>query len=263
MIYNCDSHVGKVRKNNEDYCMGEVIQTEEGSIGIFALADGMGGHKKGEVASKIAVESIIQFLKENICKDSRIKMDYLDDVIKQGYNYANKEIYFKSLEDESFEGMGTTLVVAVIYKKQAVIANVGDSRCYLLHDDEFRKIKMEISDYQIKDMIEDSITIGDLKVVKKIYENGDVKYISKIAEKITVRDNMIVLFAIKLEDKANLIFACSKNIKNISMNNLLKDSITLIDGRGGGSNFLAQGGGKNSSNLEGTMEYALRKINTL
>lgn len=42
---------------------------------------------------------------------------------------------------------------------------------------------MEISDYQIKDMIEDSITIGDLKVVKKIYENGDVKYISKIAEK--------------------------------------------------------------------------------
>ena len=129
--------------------------------------------------------------------------------------------------------------------------------------DENRKIKMEISDYQIKDMIEDSITIGDLKVVKKIYENGDVKYISKIAEKITVRDNMIVLFAIKLEDKANLIFACSKNIKNISMNNLLKDSITLIDGRGGGSNFLAQGGGKNSSNLEGTMEYALRKINTL
>ena len=47
------------------------------------------------------------------------------------------------------------------------------------------------------------------------------------------------------------------------MNNLLKDSIILIDGRGGGSNFLAQGGGKNSSNLEGTMEYALRKINTL
>ena len=47
-------------------------------------------------------------------------------------------------------------------------------------------------------MIEDSITIGDLKVVKKIYENGDVKYISKIAEKITVRDNMIVLFAIMI-----------------------------------------------------------------
>ena len=83
MIYNCDSHVGKVRKNNEDYCMGEIIQTDDECIGIFALADGMGGHKKGEVASKIAVESIIDFLKENISKSSGIKMDYLDDVINR------------------------------------------------------------------------------------------------------------------------------------------------------------------------------------
>ena len=119
---------------------------------------------------------------------------------------------------------------------------------------------MEISDYQIKDMIEDSITIGDLKVVKKIYENGDVKYISKIAEKITVRDNMIVLFAIKLEDKANLIFACSKNIKNISMNNLLKDSIKLVDGKGGGSKVLAQGGGKNNGNLDSLFDYVKMKL---
>ena len=66
MVYNCNSHVGKVRKNNEDYCIGEVIQIEEEKIGIFAMADGMGGHNKGEVASKIAVESIIEFLKENI-----------------------------------------------------------------------------------------------------------------------------------------------------------------------------------------------------
>ena len=145
MIYNCDSHVGKVRKNNEDYCMGEIIQTEDDCIGIFALADGMGGHKKGEVASKIAVESIIDFLKENILKSSGIKMDYLDDVIKQAYNYANQKIYAKSMEDSSCEGMGTTLVVAVVYKDDVIIANVGDSRCYLLHNDEFRKITRDHS----------------------------------------------------------------------------------------------------------------------
>lgn len=145
MIYNCDSHVGKVRKNNEDYCMGEVIQTEEDYIGIFALADGMGGHKKGEVASKIAVESIIDFLKENILQECGIKMDYLDDVIKQGYNYANKKIYEKSLADTSCEGMGTTLVVAVVYKDEVIIANVGDSRCYLLHNDKLKKITKDHS----------------------------------------------------------------------------------------------------------------------
>ena len=145
MIYNCDSHVGKVRKNNEDYCMGEIIQTEDDCIGIFALADGMGGHKKGEVASKIAVESIIDFLKENISKSSGIKMDYLDDVIKQGYNYANQKIFDKVLEDSSCEGMGTTLVVAVIYKDDMIMANVGDSRGYLLHNDEFRRITRDHS----------------------------------------------------------------------------------------------------------------------
>lgn len=145
MIYNCDSHVGKVRKNNEDYCMGEIIQTEDDFIGIFALADGMGGHKKGEVASKIAVESIIDFLKENISQSGGIKMDYLDDIIKQGYNYANKKIYAKALEDNSCEGMGTTLVVAVIYKNDMIIANVGDSRGYLLHNNDFRKITKDHS----------------------------------------------------------------------------------------------------------------------
>ena len=145
MIYNCDSHVGKVRKNNEDYCMGEIIQTEDDCIGIFALADGMGGHKKGEVASKIAVDSIIDFLKENILKSCGIKMDYLDDVIKQGYNYANQKIFDKVSEDSSCEGMGTTLVVAVIYKDDMIMANVGDSRGYLLHNDEFRRITIDHS----------------------------------------------------------------------------------------------------------------------
>ncbi|MCC3867310.1 Stp1/IreP family PP2C-type Ser/Thr phosphatase [Terrisporobacter mayombei] len=145
MIYNCDSHMGKVRKNNEDYCMGEIIQTDDDCIGVFALADGMGGHKKGEVASKIAVESIIDFLKENISQSGGIKMDYLDDIIKQGYNYANKKIYTKALEDNSCEGMGTTLVVAVIYKNDLIIANVGDSRGYLFKGDNFRKITKDHS----------------------------------------------------------------------------------------------------------------------
>ena len=129
--------------------------------------------------------------------------------------------------------------------------------------EENRKIKLEMADYQIKEMKENAIKVNKLNVVKKIYNDGDLKYLTKIAEKITLDDNMVVLFAIKFEDKVNLIFACSKNIKGLSMNVLLKDAITLIDGRGGGSNFLAQGGGKNSNNLDGAMDYALRKINTL
>lgn len=129
--------------------------------------------------------------------------------------------------------------------------------------DENRQIKSEIGEYQIKDMIKEAKSIGNLYVVTKIYDGGDVKHISKIAEKITLNEDMVVLFAIKFEDKVNLIFASSKNINTISMNDLLKDTITLIDGRGGGSKFMAQGGGKNSSNLQGAMDYALHKISTI
>lgn len=129
--------------------------------------------------------------------------------------------------------------------------------------DENRQIKSEIAEYQIKDMIKEAKSIGNLYVVTKIYDGGDVKHISKIAEKITLNEDMVVLFAIKFEDKVNLIFASSKNINTISMNDLLKDTITLINGRGGGSKFMAQGGGKNSSNLQGAMDYALRKISTI
>ena len=64
MIYSYISHVGKVRKNNEDYCKGRNYITKSKDIGIFALADGMGGHNKGEVASELAAENIIKFLKE-------------------------------------------------------------------------------------------------------------------------------------------------------------------------------------------------------
>ena len=146
MIYSCASHVGKVRKNNEDYCMGEVIKlNNEETLGIFALADGMGGHKKGEVASKLAVENILKYLKENLLLSNSIKIDYIDDIIKQAYNNVNSIIYNKSLKQEECSGMGTTLVTAILYKEDLYIANVGDSRCYLLSNNNLNQISIDHS----------------------------------------------------------------------------------------------------------------------
>jgi len=68
------------------------------------------------------------------------------------------------------------------------------------------------------------------------------------------------LLALKKDETANLLFMCSKNLKAASMNSLLKDAITLIDGKGGGSDFSAQGGGKNNNNLESTLDYAFMKV---
>lgn len=145
MIYSCASHVGKVRKNNEDYCGGEIIDTNWGSIGIFAIADGMGGHKKGEIASKLAVDNIISFFKDNLIQNSNIKIDYIDDIIKQAYNNVNLIIYDKSISDNTCEGMGTTLTTAIIYKDSLYVANVGDSRCYLLKENNFIQVTTDHS----------------------------------------------------------------------------------------------------------------------
>ena len=155
MIYSCASHIGKVRKNNEDYCGGEIIDTNLGSIGIFALADGMGGHKKGEVASKLAVENIISFLKENLIQNNNIKIDYIDDIIKQAYNNVNLIIHGKSTDNIEYEGMGTTLTTAIIYKDSLYVANVGDSRCYLLKDNKFNQISIDHS--VVQELIEANI----------------------------------------------------------------------------------------------------------
>lgn len=131
MEYYCASHVGMVRKNNEDYCMGEIIESEHGEIGIFAIADGMGGYKKGEVASRIAAENIIIFLKENLLQNGNIKIEYIDDILKQAYNIINTMVHEKAEGNEEFSGMGTTLTAAILYKDHVYIANVGDSRGYI------------------------------------------------------------------------------------------------------------------------------------
>lgn len=132
MDFVCTSHIGMVRKNNEDYCKGEIIEIgEKKEVGIFAIADGMGGHKKGEVASQLAVENIIEIFNDSIIQNEAIKVEYIDDIIKQAYNTVNTMVYEKSKADISFDGMGTTLTMAFVYENKAYVANVGDSRCYV------------------------------------------------------------------------------------------------------------------------------------
>ena len=126
--------------------------------------------------------------------------------------------------------------------------------------DKNKKLSEEVAVYEVKTMIEDGEQIGSVSVVKKIYDNEDIKYVNKVISKIIENNNTIALMAVKNGERANLIFAASKDFKGISMNELLKDAITLIDGKGGGSTHQAQGGGKNNSNLEGALEYAINKI---
>ncbi len=125
---------------------------------------------------------------------------------------------------------------------------------------ENNSLKSEVANYEVQNMVNSSEKINDISVIKLVHENVDMKYVNLLASKLTSFPNVIVLFGVKSEDKAQLIFACTKELKIISMNLLLKDAITLIDGNGGGSDFSAQGGGKSKNNLDSALDYAFNKV---
>ena len=129
--------------------------------------------------------------------------------------------------------------------------------------DENRKVKAEIGDYKIKEMLNKSERIGSITLVNEIFDGEDTKHIGKLANKITEEYEAIVLFAVKNGDRVNLIFNSSKDMKKVNMSDILKDTITLIDGRGGGNQFAAQGGGKNNGNTEVAIDYATNKIRNI
>jgi len=129
--YAVASDMGRVRKNNEDAFIANP------ALGIFAVADGMGGHASGEVASRIAVESLQDFLaragrEKNgpITEDRTAVLSSPANLLVNGFRLANQRIYKSSLEKEEYKGMGTTLVAVYLSGSSAIVAHVGDSRLY-------------------------------------------------------------------------------------------------------------------------------------
>jgi len=142
---------------------------------------------------------------------------------------------------------------------------VENSISNLLHNykevrEENSKIRIKLAEFEVNELVQSGEIVNDVSIIKKIYSEENMKFLTKLANTIVEEDNRVLLFAIKDKDKANLLFSCSKNLKSLNMGTLLKDAISLIDGNGGGSNILAQGAGKNVSNLENAMDYALRRL---
>ncbi|MDU7442403.1 MAG: DHHA1 domain-containing protein, partial [Clostridium sp.] len=126
-----------------------------------------------------------------------------------------------------------------------------------------KSLNITLANYQVKELIDNAETVGEFKIIKSIFDNENLKYINNLTSKLVETPNTVTLMAVKSEDKVNLIFACTKGIKEIKVNEVLKDAISLIDGKGGGSPFMAQGAGKNNANLDGALDYAFNKINEM
>ena len=139
--------VGRKREMNQDY----VFATDE-SLGtlpnLLVVADGMGGHKAGDFASKYTVEVLKEELKHTL-------KDGPEEILKDAAQTANHKLIEKADEDINLEGMGTTLVAATVIDHTLYFINVGDSRLYLLNKD-IRQLSRDHS------LVEEMVRLGGI-----------------------------------------------------------------------------------------------------
>lgn len=139
--------IGKRRKVNQDY-----VYTSERPVGnlpnVFIVADGMGGHKAGDYASKCAVETMVQEIRDSFEVNP-------EKILKRAIEVANERIIKLASENEDLSGMGTTVVAATCMGRFLRVANVGDSRLYVIGE----KITQITRDHSL---VEEMVRMGGL-----------------------------------------------------------------------------------------------------
>jgi len=187
---------GQVREDNQDQ-----IYTSDQPIGnlpnIFIVADGMGGHKAGGFASNYAVQIVLESIRKNQ-NFNPIK------IIRQAMESANSRITKKANVDSEMKGMGTTMVVATIIGHYAYVANVGDSRLYVIDDD----IHQVTKDHSL---VEEMIRLGEIKR-EEASKHPDKNIITRALG--AKEDVEIDFFDVKLEENARIIL-CSDGLSNM------------------------------------------------
>lgn len=140
--------VGKIRQLNQDF-----IFTSETPVGklpnLFIVADGMGGHNAGDYASRFTVETVV----EQIRKSDETKTA---QIIRKAIEEANRQLLERAGEEDRLSGMGTTLVLCTIKGEEACVANVGDSRLYIVNE-EIHQVTKDHS------LVEEMVRMGELE----------------------------------------------------------------------------------------------------
>ncbi len=142
---------GQVRNTNEDslaaVTLNQASEASTQSVGVYAVADGMGGHASGEVASKLAVRTAIRQLMADVTESDETLPENYRQWLKSAVALANQIVYNKASEAKRM--MGTTLVMAVVVGRDVHIVNVGDSRAYLISPKGIRQITHDHSFVQV------------------------------------------------------------------------------------------------------------------
>lgn len=226
--------IGKVRNSNQDaFFVGEIAKDTVVAI----VCDGMGGANAGNVASEMAVKLIFEY----IANSFRNKMSLIDisNLVKNAVKSVNIEIFETASKNSALSGMGTTAVIAIVTDKSAVIANVGDSRAYLVNN----KISQITRDHSIVQTLIESgkITEADAKVhprknviTRAIGAEDDVAVDCDIID-LSVGDSLLLCTdgLSNFVDEADIL----KTFKKNDISKVADKLVTLANANGGGDNI--------------------------
>jgi len=237
---------GLIRSHNEDSIGNDL------SLGLAVLADGMGGHKGGEVASALAVNSILNDLPAELERCKKLDIDenisgysYQSMAIKNSVEKANAVIFEAASKQMQYEGMGTTIVVTMFYENRLTVAHVGDSRMYRLRDHELEQITtdhtllQELIDRGFYTPEEAAKSLNKNLVTRALGIEESVKI--DITEEITMADDLYLLCSDGLtdmvddrritmileENKSQIDLACTELIQQ-AKDNGGHDNISVI-----------------------------------
>lgn len=198
--------IGKRREMNQDY-----LYTSEEPVGnlpnLFIVADGMGGHNAGDYASKYTVDTIVDTIRQS-------KFTEPVAIIEQAVQKANGNLIEQSNENEDMKGMGTTIVLLTIFDSHLYIANVGDSRLYVVNQ-EIRQITKDHS------LVEEMVRMGEMD--KEVAKDHPDKNIITRAIGATI-DVSIDFFELEISEEDNILM-CSDGLTNMIEDEDIRDII--------------------------------------
>jgi protein phosphatase len=241
-LVSCITDRGKVRQNNEDSFHHD---TENG---LFIVADGMGGHSGGEEASKIAIQTVSNFLKRHInhldsSHKSKVtyilpqndtdtitnkkKIDYIMQTnLHRALLKANAAVRKKSLADPELEGMGTTVTIAQLDKDNNFIytANVGDSRAYVINRNSIRVLTR---DYTMAEELVRTGLMSRKDALKSPFKHQLTKYIGGFSEKSITKECVNVT----QWSKGEYLLLCSDGLTDMVSDAEIQSIIVDIDNK--------------------------------
>lgn len=218
--YAAKTDVGMKRTHNEDYF--SLMEDEQ----LFIVADGMGGHSSGEVASRLAAETVSEFYQRTKDEDATwpYKMDrslsYIENRLVCGIKLANYKIYETASKDIRFKGMGTTIVTCLINGDKIYIAHVGDSRCYRLRNGVVEQITRDHS------LLED---YKDAKPDMTAEEERNFPHKNVITRALGMRDTVQVDIRTEEVMDADLFLLCSDGLSGMITDEHIRQILTASD----------------------------------